>query len=221
MLCHGSTGAGAMGWCQDKLLFPSWGGHAWGSPAPSPGGPSGQWVLSVPWPCWQWVLNSSRASPTRVPASVDSRGHILARAPCQPLAPACPVRHHLLSPHCCHPAAATRVPPAWSLPAPRSGDVGVGCLGPSGPSRSRSISDLLSQIQAAPCLGGTGWLGQESLQNVAQGGPSCLLDLAGVWHNTERCGTAGTSVWHGTAHTAAGTVPLSPPPALCWLEQSR
>lgn len=140
VLFHSSAGAGTMGWCQDKPLCPSWDGHAWGSPAPGPGGPSGQWVLSISRPCWQRVLSRSGASPASVPASVDSRGHILARAPCQPLAPA----------HCLPSPAASveptlpllcRVPPAWALPAPHSGMWVSGAsdsLVPGSASRSRA-----------------------------------------------------------------------------------
>lgn len=72
---------------------------------------------------------------------------------------------------------------------------------------------------------------------MAQEGPSCLLELAGVWHSTawsvawrsmarhtergtEHCGTAGYEclAWHSTPQLAQGPCP---PPAPCWLEQSR
>lgn len=147
-----------------------------------------------------------RSLPRSRPCQVDSRGHILARAPCQPwpLPTACPVQHHLPSPHCCYPAVATSVPPARA--APDSGDVGVGSLHPLDPGQS--------QVRAPPRLGHTGWLGQESLQKAAQEGPSCLSELAGVWHRAWH-----RALWHSRVrvsamaqHTAAGTGPLSPAP---------
>lgn len=139
-----------------------------------------------------------------------------------PLPTACPVRQHLLSSHCHHPAAATRVTPAWALPAPHSGHVGVGCLGPSGP---RAISALRARAEPDPGtpesgghrLAGTG-RGQQSPQKVAPEGASWSSVVSGMAQRVRAHRGWHRALWHSRVpvsgmaqHTAAGTGPLSPP----------
>lgn len=180
-----------------KQLCPSW-----GSPALSPGGPSGQLVLRVSWPSWQQVLSSSGASPTLIPARVDSRGHILARAPCQPLAPA----HCLLSP--ASSVEPTQLPPCHSHPCPSCVGTaspsfwGCGCwvLGPSGPSRSKILDPAAEPDSGTPSgahrLAGTG---------VTPKGGSCLSEPAGVWHSTALSVAQHGTAWSVAQHTERGT----------------
>lgn len=195
-----------------------------GVTSPQPWWP--QWVLSVSRPRWQRVLSSSGASPACVPASVDSRGHILARAPCQPLpSPASSVELVL---H--HPAMApvSLLPGHWQPLI-----LGVWVLGasdpldPAGLGPSRLLEPAAEPDSGSPLFGGHRLAGTGVTPKGGSGGT--LLSLGAGWslaqHSTE-CGMAQ----HGTAqsmaqstvaqqvqvsgmaqHTAAGTGPLSPP----------
>lgn len=88
-VCHGSAQAGPMGWCPGRApALPPQAGQ--GREPLATVALAGEWVLSVSQPCWQRVPSSFQEPPPHpVPASVDSMGRILARAPCQPTGP-CP-----------------------------------------------------------------------------------------------------------------------------------